>query len=196
MPAPYPRRDPMQGVARAVNRGQAGMAQGRYAGLGRVRRNKVESRETPDPAATTTYYGFLTESNGSFVSETVSAGFNNLIPTGESDFLENGATADYNFTTGVFEVGPAGYWCLQVALTLNNVSDPSDSALLYGITSLAGNVAMPLLYNPATNTLEGALMTAPSWADAGGSFQGRVHYRGGTAQVAACDLSLWPISLA
>lgn len=37
MPAPYPRRDPTRGVARAVNRGAKGMAQGRFAGLSTVR---------------------------------------------------------------------------------------------------------------------------------------------------------------
>lgn len=36
MAAPYPRRGPQRGIARAGNRGQPGMAQGRFAGLSRV----------------------------------------------------------------------------------------------------------------------------------------------------------------
>ena len=37
MPAPYPRRGPQQGQARALNRGAKGMAGGKFAGLSPVR---------------------------------------------------------------------------------------------------------------------------------------------------------------
>lgn len=47
MAAPYPRRGPMQGQARAVNRGAKGMAQGRFAGLARVERTERSSALTP-----------------------------------------------------------------------------------------------------------------------------------------------------
>lgn len=43
MPAPYPRRGPIQGVARAVNRGSKGMAQGRFAGLSAVQHGTAGS---------------------------------------------------------------------------------------------------------------------------------------------------------
>lgn len=36
MPAPYARRPPMQGVARALNRGAKGQAGGKFAGLSPV----------------------------------------------------------------------------------------------------------------------------------------------------------------
>lgn len=47
MPAPYPRRSPERGVARAVNRGAAGMAQGRFAGLGSVHRRVLSDSQPP-----------------------------------------------------------------------------------------------------------------------------------------------------
>lgn len=47
MPAPYPRRDPTRGVARAVNRGSRGMAQGRFGGLAAVRGSTPVTRSAP-----------------------------------------------------------------------------------------------------------------------------------------------------
>lgn len=54
MPAPYPRRVPDQGVARAVNRGSKGMAQGRFAGLSTVRPGVV-ARVQQQPVSITVW---------------------------------------------------------------------------------------------------------------------------------------------
>jgi hypothetical protein len=192
--APYPRREPMQGVARAVNRGQGGMAGGRYSGLSKVRRNRPESRETPDPAGLH-YYGAMNVGIGGLAGEFLDSGDNFFLPEATpTDDFANGAAATWTLGAGEFTAQTGGYWALWAAVSITDC-DPSDLLTLKLTVSSIGTVEIPLLNNGGDVRGATQIGPCPAYPDTT-TFTVKVNYAGFSSPTwVGGQASFWPTGL-